>query len=178
MTSENKNQTTHYQATFSVAKEAVCSNLKTGSPNFKDSTAEQTILNTSDSIAGITPASIKKIEAKLKLTFLSEKDQESKVCMANNLEVRDDFKDIFDLKDLLDYSYAVLNLSNYLEKYRDLSKTDCFQVSYPIDSNHFWKLANLGAQLRNLNILEGPSTEKHNDDIDEILKKIAEIKVE
>lgn len=176
MGSKVKNEAAQIKGTFSVPKEVLYSNLKIGNSILDDSTAEQTVLNTSESIADINSVSIKKIEEKLNLTFVSEKDAESQVCMANNPEVRDEFKDIFDLKDLLDYSYGVLYSPNYLEKYKDLSKINFFEVSYPNDTTRFWKLVNLGAKLRYLNLLEVSSAEEHNDEVDEILKKIAAIK--
>lgn len=165
MESKNKNQAVQKKATFSVPKNVFYPNLKTGKSTlekFRDSNDKPTILNTSESIAGIDPMAIKNIEEKLNLTFLSEKDSKSYVCMANSPEVRDEFKDIFDIKDVLDYSYAVLNSPKYLENYKDLSKIDFFQVLYPNSPNNFWELVNLGAKLRALNPLEVPSVEKHN----------------
>ncbi|MEO5788663.1 MAG: type ISP restriction/modification enzyme [Gelidibacter sp.] len=175
---ENENQSAQNTVTFSVTKDALYPNFKIGNSIPKDSTADQTALNTSESSAGIDLEAIKKIEEKLKLTFLSEKDAENHVCMANNPEVRDEFKDIFDIKDLLDFSYAVLHSPSYLEKYKEVSKMDCFQIPYPNDSYHFWKLVNLGTKLRDLNLREAPSDETHNHEAVEILKRIAEIKVE
>ena len=178
MESKSENQSAQNTVTFSVAKDALYPHFKIGNSIPKDSSADQTVLNTSESIAGIDLLAIKNIEAKLKLTFLAKKDAESHVCMANNPEVRDEFKDIFDIKDLLDFSYAVLHSPNYLEKYKNPSKFDCFEVPYPKDPYHFWKLADLGAQLRDCNLLEATLNEKHNHEADEILKKIAEIRVE
>lgn len=178
---KNKNKAAQTKATFSVPKKVFYPHLKTENSTLekvKDPTAEQAVLNTSESIAGIDPAAIKQIEETLKLTFLSEKDKGSAVCMANNPEVRDEFKDIFDIKDLLDYSYAVLHLPSNLEKYKDVSKIDSFQVFYPNSPNHFWKLVNLGSKLQTLNLSELSDVEKQKNKTANILKKIAEINIE
>ena len=181
MALKNENQVLQTERTFSVSKDVLYPYLTTGNSELvksKDSTFEQTVLNSSKSIAGIEPMAIKKIEEQLKLTFLIEKDAESLVCMANNPEVRDENKDIFDLKNLLDYSYAVVHSPNYIEKDRDISKIDLFQVPYPNDTSHFWKLVNLGEKLRNFNLSEVTSAEKQNDEKDKILKEISEIIIE
>lgn len=178
---KNKNKTIEAKETFSVAKTALFQSLTTINPPSKrlnKPMRKKIVPEVSDRIAGIDLASIKKIETKLKLTFLSEKDNESKVCMANTAEVRDEFKDIFDKKDLLDYSYAVLHSPNYLEKYQDLSIIEDFQISYPTDSHLFWKLVDLGSKLRDRNLLKTFLDEKDNNDIDEILKKIAALKID
>lgn len=176
-----KNKTIEAKETFSVAKTALFQSVTTINPPSKrlnKPIRNKIVPEVSDRIAGIDLASIKKIETKLKLTFLSEKDNESKVCMANTAEVRDEFKDIFDKKDLLDYSYAVLHSPNYLEKYQDLSIIEDFQISYPTDSHLFWKLVDLGSKLRDRNLLKTFLDEKDNNDIDEILKKIAALKID
>ena len=181
MRSENEKQVSHSKATFSVPKEVLYPYLKTENQaperSNKPSIAE-TVLNTTESIMGINLAAIKQIEKTLKLTFLYEKGEGSTVCMANSPEVRDEFKDVFDIKDVLDYSYAVLHLPSYIEKYKNSSKINSFQVFYPNSPKHFWKFVNLGAKLRDLNLLEDPSVKKNKIEIDEILNKIAEIKVE
>lgn len=181
MTSNNKNLAPQDKTTFSVAKELIYPNLKTEDfplENSKKSRFESVVPNVSKYVNGISPAAIKKIEAKLKLTFLLEKDMESQVCMANNPEVRDEFKDIFDKKDLLDYIYAVLHSPNYLKKYQDVSKIKDFQIAYPKDSFLFWRLVDLGSKLRDRKLLGAASEEKHNHETKEILKKITELETE
>ncbi len=180
MGSENKNQKAQNKGTFSVANDFYYLNLKIENSqleNFRNSTSEQTDRNTSKCIAGIDPLAIEKIEKNLKLTFLSEKDAESYVCMANSPEVRAEFKDVFDIKDLLNYVYAVLHSPGYLEKYKETSKVNFFQVIYPNDTSRFWKLVDLGGKLRYRDPLKMGSVEKQNKEIDEILKNIANIEI-
>lgn len=185
MSLKNKNQSAQTKATFSVPKNVLSPYTTTDNPSSKKLnklTAKQTVQNTSESILGIdpaiNPAAIKQIESLLKLTFLSEKDENSAVCMANSSEVRNAFKDVFDINDLLNYSYALLHSPSYLEKRKEGSKIDSFEVVYPIDANQFWKLADLGSKLRDISLLGLSADEKRNKDINKTLKKIAEIKIE
>lgn len=49
---------------------------------------------------------IKTIEISAQLTYLTNKDADSQVCMANNQDIRDDFKDVFNFNDLLNHIYG------------------------------------------------------------------------
>ena len=62
--------------------------------------------------------------------------------------------------DLLDYIYAVLHSPNYREKYKEFLKIDFPRIPYPIDAEIFWKLADLGSQIRALHLLEKPILEQ------------------
>lgn len=59
-------------------------------------------------------------------------------------------------EDILDYIYAILHSPNYREKYKELLKIDFPRVPYPSDKNAFWKLVELGRELRGLHLLESP----------------------
>jgi len=104
----------------------------------------------------LDPEIIQQIEKALGLTFVHEKEAEGNVCMANSDEVRDDFKTTFAPIDLLDYIYAVLHSPEYREKYKEFLKIDFPRVPYPQDSEVFWKLVELGGQLRQVHLLESP----------------------
>lgn len=56
--------------------------------------------------------------------------------------------------DLLDYIYAVLHSPSYREKYKEFLKIDFPRVPYPKDADTFWKLVNLGGELREIHLLE------------------------
>jgi len=56
--------------------------------------------------------------------------------------------------DILDYLYAVLHSPTYREKFREFLKIDFPRVPYPRDRKHFRALANLGAELRALHLME------------------------
>ena len=62
--------------------------------------------------------------------------------------------------DILDYIYAVLHSPEYREKYKEFLKIGFPRVPYPQDADKFWKLVELGGQIRELHILESPLLEK------------------
>lgn len=177
---KNKIRPTPTKASFSVTAEMLFPLYPYGkianltSQKRKGPTDRQTQLDTLERITDLGPETIGKIEDKLKLTFVSKKEGTGNVCMANSPEVRDDYKDTFNAKDLLYYMYAVLHSPRYLGKYNDLSKIDLVEVPYPNNQYRFWKLVSYGAQLWQLHLLESPTVEKSIDATDEIAKKIAE----
>lgn len=57
-------------------------------------------------------------------------------------------------EDILDYIYAVLHSPSYCEKYKEFLKIDFPRVPYPTDKETFFKLVNLGRELRSLHLLE------------------------
>ena len=56
--------------------------------------------------------------------------------------------------DVLDYIYAVLHNPNYREKYGEFLKMGIPRVPYPEDKKLFWKLVDLGGQLRELHLMK------------------------
>ncbi len=58
--------------------------------------------------------------------------------------------------DLLDYIYAVLHSPTYRETYNEFLKIDFPRVAYPEDPEQFWKLVELGGELRQIHLLEHP----------------------
>ncbi|WP_338766756.1 type ISP restriction/modification enzyme [Bernardetia sp. ABR2-2B] len=56
--------------------------------------------------------------------------------------------------DILDYIYAVLHSPKYREKYKEFLKIDFPRVPYPTDAKTFWKLVDLGGQIRQIHLLE------------------------
>ena len=63
--------------------------------------------------------------------------------------------------DLLDYIYAMLHSPNYREKYKEFLKIDFPRVPYPQDKETFWKLVELGGNLREIHLLESPKVEEY-----------------
>lgn len=82
---------------------------------------------------------IQKFANGLKLKFTDEKTDE---------------KDTFAPIDVLDYIYAVLHSPKYRETYKEFLKIDFPKVPYPTDKEKFWKLVALGAQIREIHLLE------------------------
>lgn len=165
-------------ATFSVTKGMLfpySEKVKSIPKKTKGSPDRQTLPDILKGIADLDPETIGKIEQKLRLTFVPETGEAGNVCLADSPEVRDEYKDIFDAKELLDYIYAVLHSPEYLLQYKDLSKIDVVEVRYPDGQYRFWKLASLGAQLRQLHLSESATEKEYSNQTDKILKKLAEI---
>lgn len=86
-------------------------------------------------------AIVDQIAKGLELTFTPEKEN-----------VADTFAPI----DLLDYIYAVLHSPSYRQQFQEFLKIDFPRIPYPTDQQSFWKLAELGGELRQLHLLESP----------------------
>ncbi len=56
--------------------------------------------------------------------------------------------------DILDYIYAALHSPKYRETYKEFLKIDFPRVPYPTDAKVFWKLVDLGSQIRQIHLLE------------------------
>ena len=70
-------------------------------------------------------------------------------------------KETFAPIDLLDYIYAVLHSPTYREKYKEFLKIDFPRVPYPTNKKTFWQLVSLGAQLRQIHLLESAIVQKY-----------------
>lgn len=77
------------------------------------------------------------------LLFMDEKET-GNVCFAHSLELRPEFKQSFTAIDVLDLSYAILHSSLYSE---DL-KVGKLKIPIPQDVAVFWKLVQIGEELR------------------------------
>lgn len=64
-------------------------------------------------------------------------------------------------EDILDYIYAVLHSSSYREKYKEFLKIDFPRVPYPKDAKSFWKLVELGREIREIHLLKSPVVEQY-----------------
>lgn len=64
-------------------------------------------------------------------------------------------------EDILDYIYAVLHSPSYREKYKEFLKIDFPRVPYPKDAETFFKLVNLGREIREIHLLESPVVENY-----------------
>ena len=137
----------------------------------------QTLEKSTARTPNLNPKILKQIEVRLGLTFVAEKFEAGNVCMADNTEVRKEYKGAFAPIDILDYIYAVLHSPTYREKYKEFLKIDFPRVPHPEDPQTFWQLVELGSQLRQLHLLESPKTEDYittypKDGSNEITTKI------
>lgn len=81
---------------------------------------------------------LSKIEKTLNLIFIKE-ELETNVCFANTDEVRPEYKQSFQLIDLLDYIYAFKHSSDFKESQK---------ILFTSDTDLFWKLVKIGSGLR------------------------------
>ncbi|HLW08478.1 MAG TPA: type ISP restriction/modification enzyme, partial [Marinilabiliaceae bacterium] len=91
---------------------------------------------------------VSEFEEILKLQFVPEKTETN---------IGDELKEVFAPIDILDYVYAVLHSPTYREKYKEFLKIDFPRVPYPKDTETFWKLVNLGGEIRQVHLLESPT---------------------
>ena len=63
-------------------------------------------------------------------------------------------KAFFTALDTLDYIYAVLHSPQYRDIYDDFLKVDYPRIPYPTDQDKFWKLVELGKQIREIHLME------------------------
>ena len=113
---------------------------------YPESNGQQTIDQTDFRTPNLNTEIVKQISKNLKLTFTNEKEVTTNTIAPI---------------DILDYIYAVLHSPTYREKYKEFLKIDFPRVPYPKDKNTFWKLVNLGGELRQIHLLESTAVEKY-----------------
>ena len=78
-------------------------------------------------------------------------------------------------EDILDYIYAVLHSPSYREKYKEFLNIDFPRIPYPNNQKSFWKLVELGRQIREVHLLESPIVEQfftqYPEDGDNVIEK-------
>ena len=84
---------------------------------------------------------VRELEQKLNLTFTPEKEAKAGT---------------FAPIDILDYIYGVLHSNKYRKKYKEFLKIDFPRIPYPQNADYFFKIAELGKQLREIHLLESP----------------------
>jgi predicted helicase len=113
---------------------------------------QQSIGDTGSRKPNLNMEIVNEIANRLGLEFVPEKADKQPPA-----EIRTNFAPI----DILDYIYAVLHSPLYREKYKEFLKIDFPRVPYPKDQDTFWKLVYLGAELRQLHLLESPVVENY-----------------
>ncbi|QKJ62526.1 type ISP restriction/modification enzyme [Flavobacterium sp. M31R6] len=106
-------------------------------------------------IPNLTEEIINQIAHKINLHFILAKDPEGNVCMANNNEIRSEFRQTFSPMDILDYAYAILHSSSFHSADKKILKTN---FPYPKNADIFWKLAEIGSKIKQIHLFENPKT--------------------
>jgi len=94
---------------------------------------------------------VEKIAEKINHVFLPD---DNLVC-----DLAAGFDGHFSPLDILDYIYAVLHSPTYREKYKEFLKIDFPRIPYPKDATTFWKLVELGGEIRQIHLLESAVVE-------------------
>lgn len=93
----------------------------------------------------LDPQLILVFEEKTGLLFNEEPFNENAACYALSPEIRQDFKIDFNTTDLINYTLALLHFH--------LSSTpealDMISLKLPTSSDNFWKISEIGAEIRN-----------------------------
>ncbi len=113
---------------------------------YPETSTQQTIDQNTERKPNLNTAIVKQIAKKLCLTFTIEKET---------------IKGTFAPIDILDYIYAVLHSPTYREKYKEFLKIDFPRVPYPTNEKIFWQLVALGAEIRQIHLLESAIVEKY-----------------
>lgn len=127
---------------------------------YPEKTDQNSLLDENLRMPNLNMEIVNEIAKGLGLQFTPEKE-EGNVCLANDKDVRSEYKTTFAPIDLLDYIYAVLHSPTYRETYKEFLKIDFPRVPYPKDSNIFWQLVQLGGELRQIHLLESSTVEKY-----------------
>lgn len=113
---------------------------------YQDQKAQQTIIDAEIRIPNLNLNIVQQISDSLGLTFTNEKEQT---------------KNTYAPIDILDYIYAVLHSPSYRTKYQEFLKIDFPRVPYPTDIKKFWQLVKLGAELRQIHLMESDTVSKY-----------------
>lgn len=119
---------------------------------YSEKTKQLSLDENKERVPNLNMTIVAEIEKKLGLHFSPEKPD-------YNVQTEETYQ--FYPIDILDYIYAVLHSPSYREKYKEFLKIDFPRVPYPEDAKTFWKLVELGGQIRQIHLLESPVVEKY-----------------
>ncbi len=108
---------------------------------YNDSASEQVSFFTQNREPNLNMDIVHEFESKLGLIFTVEKETTDGT---------------FAPIDILDYIYGVLHSNTYRTKYKEFLKIDFPRIPYPKDSGYFFKVAELGRQIREIHLFDSP----------------------
>ena len=106
-----------------------------------DSASEQVSFFTQNREPNLNMDIVHEFESKLGLIFTVEKETTDGT---------------FAPIDILDYIYGALHSNTYRTKYKEFLKIDFPRIPYPKDSDYFFKVAELGRQIREIHLFDSP----------------------
>jgi predicted helicase len=124
---------------------------------YPDSNTQQSIEQKPERTPNLNTEIVKQIAEKLGLEFLAEKH----LTGFQNLSGVNPNPKTFAPIDILDYIYAVLHSPTYRDKYKEFLKIDFPRVPFPKDVKTFWQLVKLGAEIRQIHLLESSVVENY-----------------
>ena len=113
---------------------------------YPENNGQQSIEKTEKRKPNLNQEILNQFTKNLDLIFTSEKE-----------ETKNTFAPI----DILDYIYAVLHSPNYRKKYKGFLKIDFPKVPYPKDKKTFYKLVELGGEIREIHLMESSKLEEY-----------------
>ena len=135
---------------------------------YPEKTEQQTLseFKTLTGLNGRTPnlnmEIVNQMAEQLGIGFVSEKTTLSEFKTLTGLDDTDkESPNTFAPIDILDYIYAVLHSPNYREKYKEFLKIDFPRVPFPTTLSGFRTLTALGAELRQIHLLESETIENY-----------------
>jgi predicted helicase len=111
---------------------------------YTETTSQQTFGQTTERKPNLNTEIVNQIAENLGLIFTYEKETT---------------ENTFAPIDILDYIYAVLHSPTYRAKYKEFLKIDFPRVPYPNNKETFWQHVKLGAELRQIHLLESSIVE-------------------
>ena len=103
-----------------------------------------------------SPDEIQELEKRLGIPFEGE-GEEGNLCFVGDSEVRLEFRLSFAPDHVRDYTYALLHSHAPFNKSGAVLEGGAFEIPHPRNLDHFWKLVQLGGELRQVQPLDGPS---------------------
>jgi predicted helicase len=159
----NKSQRADHFFISKFITEAKTGEASTQSYNFPlylypEATTQTSLLDEVVRVPNLNMEIVNEMATKLGISFVAEKSTSTALSVTE-----------FSPIDILDYIYAVLHSPNYREKYKEFLKIDFPRVPYPSPltpeggtketQEKFWKLVDLGGQLRQIHLLESEVVE-------------------